>query len=35
MSCASEKSEMPYTMPKFTALHEERICGVTSSSGTW
>ena len=29
------ESEMPYTMPKLTALHEERICGVTSSSGTW
>ena len=34
MSCASEKAEMPYTMPKLTAFACERICFVTCSAGT-
>ena len=34
MSWDSEKGEMPYTMPKFTALAERRMEGVTSSGRT-
>ena len=34
MSWEREKSEIPYTMPKFTALAAERICRVTISGGT-
>ena len=34
MFFASVNSDMPYTMPKLTALEAERIWLVTSDSGT-